>query len=258
MNTLDFPMKQNIYDNPAFFDAYMEFRRTDAGFNGLLEEPAMISLLPDLRGKRVLDIGCGTGRLCRYLATHGASCVLGIDPSERMLSVARSESIGLQKHVEYHKTFVEDFDAPLESRDLVVSSLALHYVEDLKGVLQKVFGWLSPMGKLIFSVEHPVYMAAASESWLRSRNGRMCWAMTDYFTEGRRVVHWLGHSVVKHHRTLQSIVSALVGAGFSIETIAEPQLVRPMEPLCADLIQENSRPVFLFVGAVKYAWRNDV
>jgi hypothetical protein len=54
-------MKQNIYDNPTFFQAYCKLRENDSGLNGLVEEPAIGTVLPDLRGLKVLDLGSGFG-----------------------------------------------------------------------------------------------------------------------------------------------------------------------------------------------------
>lgn len=55
--------KQNIYDNERFFDGYRKLRENKVNANNLFEIPALFSLLPDLRGKKVLDLGCGFGAL---------------------------------------------------------------------------------------------------------------------------------------------------------------------------------------------------
>ena len=65
-------MPQNIYDNPEFFAGYDHLRETGAGINEALEQPAIRSLLPDVRGMRVLDMGCGAGEMCRLLIEKGA------------------------------------------------------------------------------------------------------------------------------------------------------------------------------------------
>src|SRR5215213_7871757 len=54
-----------------------------------LEKPAMSAKLPDLSGKRVLALGCGTGEECAALLDRGAALVTGIDQSEAMLALAR-------------------------------------------------------------------------------------------------------------------------------------------------------------------------
>ena len=63
-------MEQNIYDNNEFFSGYKALRETDNNCNILLEQPAMMNLLPDLKGKTVLDLGCGFGIDCKYFADN--------------------------------------------------------------------------------------------------------------------------------------------------------------------------------------------
>ncbi|WP_207393065.1 hypothetical protein [Providencia sp. M-27] len=58
--------EQNIYDDPIFFKNYQALRVNDTGLNGIMEEPALRALLPDLKGKIVLDLGSGFGDFARY------------------------------------------------------------------------------------------------------------------------------------------------------------------------------------------------
>ena len=51
--------KQNIYDNETFFEGYRKIRENEVNANKLFESPALLSLMPDLRGRKVLDLGCG-------------------------------------------------------------------------------------------------------------------------------------------------------------------------------------------------------
>jgi len=85
-------MKQNIYDDPKFFDGYSKLRRHESGLNMAVDQPAIRSLLPPLAGQRVLDLGCGFGKLCRYAIEQGAASVVGVDISTRMLEKARNDT----------------------------------------------------------------------------------------------------------------------------------------------------------------------
>ncbi len=85
-------MAQNIYDNDEFFAGYARLPRSVAGLDGAPEWPALRALLPDLRGCRVLDLGCGYGWFCRWAREAGAAAVLGIDVSEKMLARARADT----------------------------------------------------------------------------------------------------------------------------------------------------------------------
>ena len=162
---------QNVYDDPEFFAAYQRMREAEAGINAAVEEPALRALLPAVTGTRVVDLGCGDGRLCRYLAERGAATVLGIDPSTRMLALARQRTS--DRRVHYEQAFAEDFVLPPGTVELVVSSFVLHYVADLAAVLNKVRSWLARGGLFVASMEHPVITAApeVGRSRGRSMNG---------------------------------------------------------------------------------------
>ena len=85
-------MTQNIYDNEEFFEGYSRLARSVEGLDGALEWPALHALLPDLRGLKVVDLGCGFGWFCRWVRQNGAVHVLGIDVSERMLARSRANT----------------------------------------------------------------------------------------------------------------------------------------------------------------------
>ena len=119
-------MAQNIYDDPTFFASYIALRQNPNSANEMLEKPALFSLAPDLGGKRVLDLGCGCGENCAEFFRRGAASVTGVDISERMLAVARSEqpdAVFLRADMEALPAFAQPFD-------VVFSSLAVHYVKD--------------------------------------------------------------------------------------------------------------------------------
>jgi len=82
---------QNIYDDPGFVAGYSTLERFGAGWERTVEHSDLLALLPEMDGRRVLDLGCGTGQLARHLATLGAAEVVGLDVSERMLALARAE-----------------------------------------------------------------------------------------------------------------------------------------------------------------------
>ncbi len=85
-------MAQNIYDTTEFYEGYSRLPRSVHGLAGAPEWPAVRALLPELTGKRVVDLGCGFGWFCRWAAEQSAADVLGLDLSENMLARARRES----------------------------------------------------------------------------------------------------------------------------------------------------------------------
>ena len=76
-------MKQNIYDNPDFFNGYMDLRSNESGFNVAIEEPALRSLLPSLEGLHILDLGCGIGKFAAFCLEQGAVMCWGVIFLER-------------------------------------------------------------------------------------------------------------------------------------------------------------------------------
>ena len=121
---------ENKYDDPVFFEKYSQMDRSREGLPGAGEWQTLRSILPDFAGKRVLDLGCGYGWHCIYAAEHGARSVLGLDLSEKMLEVARRKTS--QPQVEYRRGSMEEAEFPSGSFQVVLSSLALHYVEDYR------------------------------------------------------------------------------------------------------------------------------
>ncbi|WP_434297717.1 class I SAM-dependent methyltransferase [Clostridium sporogenes] len=66
--------------------------RNEKSYNDLLEQPAINKLLPYVKSKTILDIGCGYGYNSLIFAQNGAKKVIGIDLSQKMLEVAKKES----------------------------------------------------------------------------------------------------------------------------------------------------------------------
>ena len=133
-------MKENPYDNSVFFAKYGEMLRSKKGLNGAGEWREFQKLLPGFAGKRVLDLGCGYGWHCSYAAEHGADTVLGTDISEKMIRTAIRKNSHPQ--ITYHLAAMEDLDFADASFDVILSSLALHYIEDYESLIQKISTWL--------------------------------------------------------------------------------------------------------------------
>ena len=232
--------RQNIYDDAEFFEGYERLRSEDSGLNSAIDQPALTSLLPDVTGLRVVDLGCGFGTSCRDFALAGASSVVGVDPSERMLEVAQQIDLPA---VTFIRGFAEDVAFPTGSVDLVVSSLAFHYVEDVDALFTHIRTWLAPSGVLVFSMEHPVITA--------SPDGRLTsgWLVRDYFSRGRRDTPWFVNGVTKYHRTVSDVVSALARAGFVLDALLEPEPSREAVADQPSLALHLDRPALLVIKA---------
>ena len=212
-------MAQNIYDNPAFFEGYARLPRSVQGLDGAPEWPALKSMLPDLTGKSVVDLGCGYGWFCRAARELGAADVTGVDISEKML--ARAAELTADPQIHYQRSDLESLKLNENSLDLVYSSLALHYLPELDTLFARDQRALKPGGSLVFSMEHPIYTCATRQGWLTDDNGERFWGVNHYQDEGKRVSNWLADGVVKYHRTLGTTLNALIGAGLTINDVNE-------------------------------------
>jgi SAM-dependent methyltransferase len=240
-------MTQNIYDNDEFFAGYSRLPRSVEGLDGAPEWPALQALLPDLRGRRVLDLGCGFGWFCRWARERGAVHIEGIDVSEKMLARARAATADAA--IIYATADLEHLALRTSSFDVVYSSLALHYILDLERLLAEVRQALVIGGSLVFSVEHPIMTAPALPGWSTDGAGRKVWPVTGYLDEGPRSTDWLTKGVIKQHRTLATYVNLLLHLGFALTHVEEwgPSTQQVLErPQLAD---EHERPPFLLVAA---------
>lgn len=243
-------MSTNVYDDAAFFEKYAGMERSRKGLAGAGEWETLRDMLPPMAGRRVLDLGCGYGWHCAYATRQGAALVVGVDNSQRMLEEARRRN-GLPG-IDYRHASIEEADFEEGAFDVVVSSLALHYVADYEAVVRKVRCWLCPGGAFVFSAEHPVFTAQGSQQWHCDENGRIDHFPVDrYFEEGARRAVFLGEEMTKYHRTLTTYVQTLLQNGFALTGLVEP---KPSEALLrADpaMADELRRPMMLIVSAKK-------
>ena len=243
-------MKENKYDDEIFFRKYGEMSRSKEGLMAAGEWETLKALLPDFKGKRMLDIGCGYGWHCIYAVERGARSVVGVDISQRMLEVAREKTA--YPEIEYLCVAMEDMDFPHGSFDIILSSLALHYTESYDSIIKKAYSFLKPEGVLVFSVEHPVFTAYGSQDWHRDGDGNiMHFPVDNYFYEGKRTAHFLGEEVIKYHRTLTTYINGLLTNGFEALRIVEPMPAPWMLEAMDSMRDELRRPMMLIVSAAK-------
>jgi SAM-dependent methyltransferase len=243
-------MQQNKYDDPEFFERYSQMLRSAEGLDAAGEWPAFRALLPEFAGKSVLDLGCGFGWHCRYARAQGARQVIGVDASQKMLARAIADTN--DPGIEYKQSAIEDAEFESGQFDLVLSSLAFHYLEIFDVLCRKIFNWLAAGGSFVFSVEHPMFTALAAQEWCLGPAGeRRHWPVDDYQDEGIRHTNWMAGDVVKYHRTTASYVNNLIDCGFGIARLVEPSLAPERLARRPEWNDENRRPMFLLISAVK-------
>lgn len=241
-------MPQNIYDNLEFFKGYTTLTRQVIGLDGAPEWPSIRAILPDLSGKRVVDLGCGFGWSSRWARENGAKSVLGLDVSEKMLERARSDTS--DPAIEYR---IEDLDVaelPEASFDFAYSALAFHYVEDFGRLVKVIYNSLTPGSHLVFEIEHPILMAADNAGWIEYE-GRETWPVNGYSIEGARRSDWFAKGVLKYHRTFSTTVNTLIQAGFAIEHVQEYSPSADEIARAPEQSKERERPMFMTISCRK-------
>ena len=243
-------MQQNKYDDQLFFSEYKKMSRSTKGLAGAGEWPILKNLLPKLKGIDVLDLGCGFGWHCRYARKQHARSVIGIDISENMLAEARSKTVDSQ--IKYIKMPIEEINFSDQQFDLVISSLAFHYLDTIEPVFEKVYQYLKPGGSFVFSVEHPIFTADQQQDWHYDREGnRAHWPVDDYQVEGIRETPFLTENVIKYHRTISSYINTLLDLRFIIKAVKESYATEEMIKGNSEMADENRRPMFLIISAEK-------
>lgn len=242
-------MTQNIYDNEEFFQGYTQLNRSIQGLGGAPEWAALRSLLPDMKGTHVLDLGCGFGWFSRWAMEQGAVSVLGIDVSAKMLARAKNETQDPQ--ISYVQADLETVELERAKYDLVYSSLAFHYIENLERLFKQAHGSLKPGGRLVCSIEHPIYTASQGAGWIHHPDGNKTWPVDHYQYEGPRTTNWLAEGVIKQHRTIGTYLNLLIGTGFTISHVEDWGPSDEQLAVHPEWEEERHRPMFLLISAAR-------
>ena len=243
-------MAQNIYDHAGFFEAYSNHIDRSGKESHLDSDPAwtrLYPLLPNVNGMTILDLGCGSGWFCRWAMNNGAKSALGIDISRNMIDKAKG--LTTAEGVEYRCEDLERLKLASEydgRYDLVFSSLTLHYLLDLEGLLRTIYRVLKPGKTFVCNVEHPIYTAPHTPKVIADpASGSKVWALSAYHDEGERNVDWLGSKVRKYHRTFTGYTELFFKVGFKVTGLVE-FLPTKAELKSIDEV-EALRPLFLMM-----------
>lgn len=225
-----------IYDEMA--STYAE-HAADSAYNAHYDRPAVLELLGEVSGLRVLDAGCGPGLYAEELLARGADLV-AVDGSTAMVELAR-QRLGTRAHV-----LQADLSKPLpfgsSEFDLIVCALVIHHLDDREAALRQFFRVLRPGGHVVLSTQHP------TTDWLRKGGS--------YFETKEEEDIWhreTGDYTVRFWREpLTAFCAAIADAGFLIERLVEPlpaPTMRERSPEHWEKLQQE--PGFLVLRLLK-------
>lgn len=222
----------NDYDR--FAQVYARLNE-DSPFLALYERPAILSLAGDVRGRRVLDAGCGSGMQTAELRRRGAT-VTGVDGSAGLLALA-FERLGPETPL-CHADLTQPLPFADGAFDLVLCSLVMHYLADWEPTLREFRRVLAPHGRVVLSTHHPLLAMRISGS-------------DDYLGTYRYTEDWQidGHTMRMRfwHRPLRAMLTAFTAAGFAVDELAEPDPRPEMADTEPDAYRKLSRNAqFLF------------
>lgn len=210
-------------------DVWEDFQESGKDFaRDRVHGPALLKAVGPLRGKRVLDLGCGQGRFTRLLARRGGK-VCGIDWSERMINAARQHEAEAPLGIEYRVLDARRIPSIWKagSFDVVVACMSLMDMPDLRRVLRGVRTILRPGGRLVLSISHPLNTSEVGDEtprpvtsagvvvdrYFERRVGVTRWEMRR-LSRPFRTLYW--------HRPLEDWFRLLSDAGFEILNLTEP------------------------------------
>src|SRR3954447_19544140 len=212
-------------DNAAAWDrhsaSYQEGARlpTDVAHYGPdIGTEADLRLLGDLKGKRVVELGCGGAQCSIAFAKQGATAI-GIDFSAEQLAFARRLCEREEVRVELRQGDLADLAfLRADSIDLVFSAYTFGYVEDLNRVFRQVHRVLKPNAPLVFSLPHPAYDMIDDDDPEQPLLVRR-----SYFDRSPIDYSWNGISFTDYHHTISDLYMGLFRAGYRVDLMLEPE-----------------------------------
>jgi SAM-dependent methyltransferase len=179
-----------------------------------LLNPALLRMLGNVRGQRILDAGCGHGYLSRMLAARGAQ-VTGVEPARALYDYAAEKEAADRLGISYVQADLCRLPALSGPFDAVVANMVFLAIPDWAGAMKACAGALAPGGLLVFSVNHPCFEQLGA-SWREHGEYRI----REYFAE----YEIPGPHASDFHRPLSAYLNEVARLGCHLREIAEPAL----------------------------------
>ena len=209
--------------------------------NAYYDRPNTLKLIPEAKGKHILDAACGPGKYAEILIEQGAT-VTGFDISSKMVALAKARNTGNGKF------FVHDLSEPIlqfeeKTFDIIICALAMHYLKDWNKTIQEFCRVLKPNGTLVISIEHPFF----EHLYFKSKK---------YFEIEAVNATWKGFGkpvkIHSYRRSLMECIQPITNNGFYIDQLIEPKPVPEFEKYDRRHFKElNAFPSFMHIRAIK-------
>ena len=211
--------------------AYEDFTEAEDSYSYTIEWPCIKKMLPNLYEKKVLDLGCGTGRFDFIFEKENPISIVGIDISEKMLRIGKEKAVKNASKVEFIKGDISKLNAYIDGKfDFIFSSTTFHYISELDKLFNNIYNALDEKGICIISIMHPVYTA----QYPIDKDGEFPsddeWAVR-YLDKNKRsyIQPWIEYNdsvqdylSTSYHHTVGDYFNAIISAGFKIERVEEP------------------------------------
>jgi SAM-dependent methyltransferase len=228
-----------------------------------LEKPAMRKLLPDLVGKKILVLGCGSGEECFEFLEMCSSFVLGLDSSIELINIAKAQAEFKNygsKQVNFVAQKIEELSLDVDGFDLVYSSLTMHYIEDWIVTLKNLAKYMKPEAKFLFSVHHPIKWGAETNrskeentfllGYRKSKLNNLDYTIYgDYLTSRKINDKLFGRLDIEYyHKSISQIFSVIKESGMKIHNLIEPRPIEESRAIKIDFYETYSKiPLFLII-----------
>jgi ubiquinone/menaquinone biosynthesis C-methylase UbiE len=180
-------------------------------YNNLLEMPMTMSLLGNIKNKKILDLGCGPGIYAKQLVAKGAK-VNGIDISSEMIKIAKKECT----EACFVQGEIDNLPYKNDIFDIVICPLVMDHLENLNPMFKEVKRVLKKNGLFIFSGFNPVSESTKKKRWFFKKFR----IIKDYFNEKEYIGIWeepgKKFPVLHYHKTYQTIIKTILNNGFEI------------------------------------------
>jgi SAM-dependent methyltransferase len=173
-----------------------------------------LRLLGELRGRRVVELGCGSGEITVQMAKSGATCI-GVDFSAGQLANARKLAEREEVRLELRESDVADLVfLGAESVDLVVAANTFAYVADVGRALRQVHRVLKPRAAFVLTVPHPFTYAVSEE------HGRVEVTKRLWDSDGVELSVG-GERLTRYPHSISGLIVQLQRANFGVDQVLE-------------------------------------